>query len=153
MKKLRLLLKKNRIAVLENQWANPMIRGRYVYIVGIKDITTNDANISKALKGTNKFRPRIVITHNPDVYYDILDNVAVIFAGHTHGGQVVLPKTPAMFVPSRYGSLFASGHIKPQNNHIIISRGLGTDKVPFRLFCQPEIVIVDFVKTGKAKKK
>lgn len=150
-KEIKDALEKHKVRILENSPIRTIIRGRYLDIIGIKDISTKDANVTKSIKRTRM--PRIVLTHNPDIYYEIMDDVTLILAGHTHGGQIVLPLTPAMFVPSRYGARFASGYMTPRTNKLIISRGLGTDKAPFRFGCKPEIVIVDFVRAGTAKNK
>ena len=133
----------NGITVLENSNRRIIVKRRYVDIIGIADITTRQPNISLALLRTKK--PRIVITHNPDIYYDIIDDVSLILAGHTHGGQFVIPFTPALFVPSKFGSEFASGIIESTNNKMIISKGIGTTGFPVRFNCKPEIVIVDFI--------
>ena len=139
-------LMKNRIYVLNNSAGRVRIRGKTVDIAGVKDKTADQPNITKALSRTRI--PRILLSHNPDIYYDVMEDVSVILAGHTHGGQVIFPYTPALFVPSQYGSKFASGLIKETNNKMIISRGLGTNKFPGRLNCKPEIVIVHFCKRG-----
>ena len=137
-------LKDHGIKVLENSNTRIILKRRYVDIVGLADLNTRSVNIAKAFKKTAI--PRIVISHNPDVYYDIIDDVSLILAGHTHGGQFVIPFTKPLFVPSKYGSRFASGLVKPTNNTMIISKGLGTSILPIRFNCKPEVVIIDFVK-------
>ncbi|MBR2069731.1 MAG: metallophosphoesterase [Candidatus Gastranaerophilales bacterium] len=136
-------LKENGINVLENSSKRTVMKGKYVDIVGIADITTRQPDLNLAMYKTKK--PRIVITHNPDIYYDIIDDVSLILAGHTHGGQFIFPLTPPLFVPSKFGSEFASGLIKSAHNKMIISKGIGTTGFPIRLNCKPEIVVVDFI--------
>ncbi len=150
-KGIKLAFEKYKIPILENRAVRTITGGRYLDIIGLDDIATRDVNITKAMKRTRL--PRIVLTHNPDIYYDLLDDVTLILAGHTHGGQIVIPMTAPMFVPSRYGVQFASGLQTPKDNKIIISRGLGTDRFPARLNCEPEIVIVDFVSIGSKRNK
>lgn len=142
-------LKDSGIRVLENSSVRIVLRKRYVDIVGLADYTTRTPKVGQALKKT--MEPRIIITHNPDVYYDIVDKVSLILAGHTHGGQFVIPFAKPIFVPSKYGSEFASGLIKKTVNKMIISKGLGTSILPIRLNCKPEITIIDFVRVGTAK--
>ena len=139
-------LKENGIRVLENSSIRIILKQRYVDFAGIADYTTQQPKIAQALRRTAQ--PRIVFTHNPDVYYDIVDDVNLVLAGHTHGGQFIVPFTKPMFVPSKFGSEFASGLVRKTRNKLIISRGLGTSSVPVRLNCKPEIVIVDFVRVG-----
>ena len=134
------------VTILENSSRRTVIKGRYVDIIGLADITARGMDIERAFYRT--MRPRILITHNPDVYYDIMEDVDLILAGHTHGGQFILPFTPPLFVPSKFGVEFASGLINTRSNKMIISKGIGTSVLPLRLNCKPEIVIVDFVPVG-----
>lgn len=135
-------LRANGIAVLQNQNKRVMIKRKYLDIIGLEDLTTRQPNIAEAFKRTAL--PRIVLTHNPDVYYDIIEDVTVILAGHTHGGQFIIPFTDPLFVPSKFGAEFASGEIETTHNKMIISRGLGMSVFPVRFNCKPEIVVVDF---------
>jgi len=139
-------LKKNNVRVLNNSRLRTSIRRKYVDIVGFGDNTVKRANPSKAMLNSRK--PIIVVTHNPDTYYDVLEEVTLILSGHTHGGQVIIPGIPPLFVPSRFGKEFAGGFVKPRTNKMIVSKGLGSPYFKMRLNCKPEIVIVDFVATG-----
>ena len=150
-KEITSILKQNGISVLANSAIRTIVKRRYLDIIGLEDLTTRQPNVERAFSRTRT--PRIVITHNPDVYYDIMDEVSLILAGHTHGGQFVLPFTPPLFVPSKFGSQFASGLIMNTHNKMIITKGLGTSILPVRLNCKPEIVVVDFVKKGTANNK
>ena len=143
-------LKNAGIYVLENANKRLVLDNRYVDIVGLADYESREVKIAQALRRTGA-QPRIVITHNPDVYFDIVDDVSLILAGHTHGGQFVIPGTKPIFVASKYGSEFASGLIKKTKNKMIVSKGLGVVGIPVRLNCKPEIVFVDFVRVGTAK--
>ena len=78
-----------------------------------------------------------------------MDETNLILAGHTHGGQFILPFSPPLFVGSKFGAEFASGLISKTQNKMIISKGLGMSGLPLRLNCKPEIVIVDFIKSSK----
>ena len=137
------------IKVLEDSNTRTIIKSRYVDLIGISDPTTRSARISEAFKRTIK--PRIVITHNPDVYYDIIDDANIILAGHTHGGQFILPFGKALFASSRYGNKFANGLIKETYNKMIVSKGLGLKGIPIRINCKPEITIINFVQ-GRSKR-
>ena len=99
-------------------------------------------DVEKALKNTSS--PRILLTHSPDIYYDVKDDVDLIFAGHTHGGQVYIPFFGAITVPSQYGPKFAERVIKETQNTMIITKGIGTSIMPVRFCSVPEIVVVEF---------
>ena len=86
--------------------------------------------------------PVILLAHEPDIFTQVPPRVALTLAGHTHGGQIVLPFMPPLWTPSEYGARFAYGHIVEQGRHMIVSGGLGCSKVPLRLGVPPEIVRV-----------
>jgi predicted MPP superfamily phosphohydrolase len=84
--------------------------------------------------------PVILLVHEPDIFTEIPDRVALTLAGHTHGGQIRVPFIWPEFVPSMYGTRFAYGHVVEQGRHMVVSGGLGTSWVPARLGVPPEIV-------------
>lgn len=82
---------------------------------------------------------RLLLSHSPDQLglarrqgYDVM------LAGHTHGGQVVLPVIGPVYAPSRYGVRFASGLFEAHGLHLHVSRGVG-GKDPLRWNCPPEL--------------
>lgn len=130
-------LRNNGIIVLSNS----NIGFNEMYIAGVEDLQTGFPDIEKALKNTQ--RPRILITHSPDIYYDVKEDVDLILAGHTHGGQVSFPIIGAPVVPSEYGSKMARREIKETQNRMIITKGLGTSILPIRFGAVPEIVVIN----------
>lgn len=125
------------ITVLSN--SNINIDG--LYIAGLDDLQTGFPDIEKALKGTKS--PRILLTHTPDIYYDVKEDVNLILAGHLHGGQIYIPFVGAPIVPSAYGSKFAERVVKETQNTIIITKGIGTSILPIRFCSVPEIVVIN----------
>jgi predicted MPP superfamily phosphohydrolase len=86
--------------------------------------------------------PVLLLVHEPDIFTEVPQRVALTLAGHTHGGQIRLPIVWPHFVPSKYGARFAYGHIIEDGRHMIVSGGLGTSIVPARFGVPPEIVHV-----------
>ena len=86
--------------------------------------------------------PVILLAHEPDIFTEVPQRVALTIAGHTHGGQIRLPFIEPVWTPSAYGARFAYGHIVEGGRHMIVSGGLGCSKVPMRLGVPPEIVRV-----------
>lgn len=112
-----------------------------IFIAGVEDIQTGNPDIKSALKDTES--PRILLSHSPDIYYDVEEKVDLILAGHVHGGQVYIPFLGAPVVPSIYGSKFARGLIYETDNKMIITKGLGTSILPIRFCSIPEIVVIN----------
>jgi predicted MPP superfamily phosphohydrolase len=89
--------------------------------------------------------PLVVMSHTPDNVYDLAElGAAAVFAGHTHGGQMRLPLFGAVVIPSSYGRRFDLGHFTVEGTHLFVSAGIGADQPPFRIYCNPELVEVDF---------
>ena len=69
-------LENNNITVLVNE----NIKLENLYIAGLDDIQTGHANIEKALQNTKS--PRIVLTHSPDTFPDLPEDITLVLAGH-----------------------------------------------------------------------
>jgi predicted MPP superfamily phosphohydrolase len=88
----------------------------------------------------------LVMSHTPDNIYDLgALGASVVFSGHTHGGQGRVPGLGALLIPSRYGRLFDEGHFRVGNTDLFVSAGVGADAPALRVYCRPEVIVVDFV--------
>ena len=88
----------------------------------------------------------LVLSHTPDNIYEVAERGATaLFAGHTHGGQFRLPLLGPLVVPSRYGRRFEEGHFVVNGTHLFVSAGVGADAPALRLWCPPELIVVDLV--------
>lgn len=96
---------------------------------------------------------RIGVTHAP--YRRVLDSFVthgaeVIFAGHTHGGQVRIPGRPALVTncdipPEQAQGLTLWRHAR-KTAYLNVSAGIGTSiYAPFRFACPPEAVVLTLV--------
>ncbi|HEX5435677.1 MAG TPA: metallophosphoesterase [Gemmatimonadaceae bacterium] len=91
--------------------------------------------------------PRIVLSHNPDGVLHLApdERVDLVLAGHTHGGQVVIPRFGAPMRLSRVCTPRAAcGWIPNDRAPLYVSAGIGT-VIPLRINCAPEVVIVRLV--------
>ncbi|HEY5544156.1 MAG TPA: metallophosphoesterase [Candidatus Binatia bacterium] len=88
--------------------------------------------------------PHILLAHNPDHFYDAVANgVALTLAGHTHGGQIRLPKGPPIIRQSRY--CLDEGVYAYRSSLMVVSRGFGSVALPFRWGADPEAVLIEIV--------
>lgn len=132
-------LSQNNITVLKNSSK----KVNNIYIAGLEDLQTQTPDIQKTLKNTKS--PIILISHSPDVIYEVPENVNLTLSGHLHGGQINLPFYGAVIVPSKYGTQFAYGLYNVKNKKLFVSRGIGTSILPIRFLCPPEIVVIEFI--------
>jgi uncharacterized protein len=89
--------------------------------------------------------PILLAAHEPDIFTQVPQRVALTMAGHTHGGQIRLLGW-APVVPSRYGSRYAYGHIREQGRQMVVSGGLGCSGFPLRFGMPPEITLLDITR-------
>ena len=131
------------ITVLEDEAVHLRQEGLDFWLVGISDFWEGEHNISRALNLVPAGKVVIALTHNPDIFPEIPDRVALTVAAHTHGGQVSLPLIGPPIVPSVYGQRFAAGVVEEDGRHLFVSPGLGTSMLPVRFRVPPEISIVE----------
>ena len=86
-----------------------------------------------------------MLSHRPDVFrYAAAQKIDVVLAGHTHGGQVIIP------VPRREKGIsianivskYTYGWDKRKSSRMYVNRGVGLTFLPWRLHCPPEIAII-----------
>ncbi len=137
----RAALEQNGIRVLDNQAAE-LDAETGLWLAGVGDYWEGKPDVSLALVGVPESATVIVFTHNPDVFPDVPDRVALSIAGHTHGGQVNLPLIGRPIVPSEFGERYAAGHVVEDGQHFFVSTGLGTSILPVRFRVTPEISVL-----------
>jgi hypothetical protein len=115
---------------------------RRLWLAGIGDFWEERHDVRAALADVPDDAVVLVFTHNPDVFPNVPDRVALTIAGHTHGGQVALPFVGRPIVPSKYGERYAIGHVVEDRRHLFVSPGIGTSLVPVRFRVPPEISVL-----------
>ena len=123
---------------------------RGLCIAGVGDYIEDRIRFDLALRDVPDDMPRLLMSHNPDVaeYPPLVaarTRLDLMFAGHTHGGQIRLPLLGTPMVPSRFGSKYASGLVQGPVCPVYISRGIGTTVLPLRFRVAPEIAEIELV--------
>ena len=116
--------------------------GDSICIGGVGDLWEDRVQFEQALRGASPITPRIVLSHNPDTAELIQQHqrVDLMLSGHTHGGQISLPKYGPPVLPSKFGRKYLGGLCEGPRCRVIVSRGVGLAGVPLRFRVQPEIV-------------
>jgi hypothetical protein len=113
-------------------------------IAGVGDLRFDVIDPDAALAGVPGNVPRIVLSHDPDVFafWPANQRLDLMLSGHTHGGQAHLPLVGPPYVPSQFGLRFLSGPIREGSRQLYVSRGIGAITAPIRWGCPPEISLV-----------
>ena len=87
----------------------------------------------------------ILLSHRPemlDVYAETGMDLAL--TGHAHGGQIIIPFVGGLYAPDQgFFPKFTSGVHTQGDTTLIISRGIGATRFPFRINNRPELVTVE----------
>lgn len=113
-------------------------------IGGVDDDFTGHDDLARTFDSLDTLpnRPRVLLTHSPDIVPALPSAVAAVFAGHTHCGQIVLPFVGAISYVSRYGDRFSCGDITDRGQRVFVTAGLGTSVLPLRFGAPPDAWLV-----------
>jgi predicted MPP superfamily phosphohydrolase len=132
------------IEVLRDARTSRLIRNERLEIAGIRFWTRRPSEIAAVVRGTDG--PIILLAHDPRRFNEAVSlNVPLVLAGHTHGGQVVLPMVGAL--AARKFPVVA-GTARTARTTMFVSRGVGTVYVPIRLNCPPDVAVLTLQPTA-----
>lgn len=150
------------INVLWNAIAYPL--GPELAIIGLADLWSREFKPQPVFATLPPGLPRLVLSHNPDSAAQLQSyRVDLQLAGHTHGGQIVLPSGEPLLenfvrwkrrIPLPVAKRLAmnldftirhwewvQGHHWLGRNQLYVNRGLGS-YFPGRLNCPPEVTVL-----------
>jgi uncharacterized protein len=131
----------------------PLAGGRSLSLVGLtpgmsrgRDLHT----LAELVRSVPAGDLRLVFGHNPDFTIFLAEHAPVdlALAGHTHGGQVVLPFWGAPYTKSRLPRSLASGLGEFRGQRLHVSAGIGMERgvaPQLRFRCPPEICLIELV--------
>jgi hypothetical protein len=112
-------------AVLVNTRAELLVRGAPVTLLGVDDGHSGHDDVEATFAGAPEWGTRLVMTHSPPTAEKLPPHRGLVcFSGHTHGGQIVLPRiTDAL--GRRVGQPYLRGLYRVRGNQLYVNRGLG----------------------------
>jgi uncharacterized protein len=129
------------IKILENEVEPIQIGDETVWVWGIEDYWRGRrVPLQTSFDKIPTKKNIIAITHNPDSLLKTPGDISIMFAGHSHGGQVYIP----FYGRRAYvnDERFMDGHAEADGKHIFVTAGIGTSIVGFRFMVPPEISVV-----------
>jgi predicted MPP superfamily phosphohydrolase len=130
----------------------PLPEGPMLSLVGLTIRMSRgqeDEAMLRLMQGVPAGDLRIVIGHNPNFVRTLAAQhvpVDLALAGHTHGGQVVLPFIGALITKMQLPSRYASGLASYEGIPLHVSRGIGMERgaaPQIRFLCPPEICVLN----------
>jgi uncharacterized protein len=112
-----------------------------LWIAGLDDLMEGSPSPTRALASVPADSELILLAHEPTAM-DRIQRRAVMFAGHTHGGQICLPWLGPLALPPESGK-YVSGWYRRGELQMYVSRGVGTSVIPARLWCGPEVALFE----------
>ena len=132
---------------LNNKAVELELVGNPIRFIGVDDYHIGKSKLSE-LAASQSFT--IGLTHAP--YQEILRGLTLrgaemIFAGHTHGGQVRVPILGALTtnsdLPNRYARGTSGWSFEGKSSILSVVAGLGNSIfAPVRFFCRPEVRLI-----------
>lgn len=130
------------VRLLVNEAARVWRGGAPFWLVGVDDAYSGHDDLPAALRQVSGDGFRLAITHSPDVMDDPLaEELDLIVAGHTHGGQVRLPALGAVIAPCRRPRERAAGLMRMGTTAVYVTRGAG-EGLPIRILCPRELPVL-----------
>ncbi|MEJ5251446.1 MAG: metallophosphoesterase family protein [Chthonomonadetes bacterium] len=154
-------LRENGVHLLINETRIITHHGATIWLAGVDDPHSEHADVQKVAPLPRQADLHLLLAHSPDVLLHP-SSVAfdLILCGHTHCGQIRIPGLGALWSHTRLGRWAGEPVIFPQQvahrlrrslpqPHVIVSPGLatvGTPLLKMRLFCPPEVTLLQLAR-------
>lgn len=128
--------------------------GAEIKLIGVENWGRNFqqvADLDKAVEGVKKEDFKIIMTHDPSHWDEVLEkdplNFHLTLSGHTHGMQfgIEIPGwvkwSPVQYVYKHWAGLYNKG-----NRYLYVNRGFGYHAYPGRVGIWPEITLLELKK-------
>ncbi|HZG45154.1 MAG TPA: metallophosphoesterase [Allosphingosinicella sp.] len=122
---------------------NEAVRAGPLALGGIDDDHTGRSDLGRTLVAMQMAGGvPVLLSHSPDPFPALPDDVPLMLAGHTHCGQIRLPIVGPLATASRHGKRYACGRYNERGRTLIVSAGLGTSVLPFRIGAAPDMWLI-----------
>ncbi len=136
-----------RLPYLINQGL-PITEGKDAfYLAGLDDGWAGQPDLPAALAGAPAGAPIVLLLHEPDLAdtYAQRPGIVLQLSGHSHGGQVRIPRLGGALILPYLGRKYDMGLFRVAEMWLYTNRGIGVTNEPVRLNCAPEITEITLV--------
>lgn len=132
------------VKMLNNQNTTLTINGQKLQIAGIDNTGYGQhfGDFHKANQNIDADYPVLWLVHDPTNWDPRMRDkfrCDLVFAGHTHGGQIGLNVLGNVITPARFVYKQWAGLYQESDTQLYVNRGLGTTGFPVRIAIPPEI--------------
>ena len=113
-----------------------------LWLVGLDDACGGAPDEAAAFREVPPGATVLAMMHSPAPFPSLAARASLVFAGHSHGGQVRFPFLPPLWLPPQTNG-FVAGWYEHAASRMYVSRGVGTSILPLRFFCRPEVAVID----------
>jgi hypothetical protein len=141
-------LRRSSIRVLMNEGVRLTVGDSSIFLAGIDSVSVGQPDPRAAFSTRKNEAVSLALVHEPDYINELrrLVQVDLQLSGHTHGGQVRIPRLGAIILPA-WGRTYVEGLYRVGPSQVYTSRGIGMVGVPFRFNCPPEVTEITLCQT------
>ena len=117
-----------------------------LWIAGVDDPSSWNDDPREAIQDIPSGTAQILLAHSPDIVHSLEGGptFGLILAGHTHGGQVILPFFNGAWLKDGPAREYIEGLYEVHGSPMYVNRGIGTTTLPIRIGARPEITEFTF---------
>jgi len=134
-------LTRHGIRVLHNETIPLERDGSVLYLAGVEDLWSRACDLDQTFTGLSPTVPCVTLAHNPRTVERLRGRRCdLMLSGHTHGGQIHLPKLGRPTL-GRKARRFAAGLYQYRGTYVYVNKGVGFG-FRFRYGVRPEVAVL-----------
>jgi uncharacterized protein len=136
------------VRMLMNEAVKITQGGEGLWVVGVDDPHRYGCDdLEGALERVPPGAFKLLLAHSPELFSEAAQaEVDLYLCGHTHAGQICLPKIGAPLMNADCPPSYTSGRWRHGAMHGYTSAGVGCSLVPVRYNCPPEITVIELAR-------